>query len=233
MVSFLFSTFIIWKYAKEEFKEEEYLDLFLYGSIVALICARVTYILFHFDDFGLNLLRYIVVRETPGLSLLGGLIGGFVYIYWQIKLKKYDLFHILNLFSIAASVGLFFAKIGEQLGGAGFGKETSSFLGVAIVGLTGKRHPTEIYEAIIYFFLSVLLIYLYKRVQRREMFAGTIFFIFAVVTFLNIFLVDFLKVCSIYLYGLSLRQVVSLFLLLTVTTPVLFKLIKKKVIVKI
>lgn len=230
MLSFLFSTFVVWRYAREEFKEEEYLDLFLYASIVGLISARAIYTILHFDEFELNFLRYIVVRETPGLSLLGGLLGGFIYVYWQIRLKKYDPFSVLDIFSIAASTAFFFAKIGQQLAGSGFGRETSAFFGVRIVGLEGRYHPTEIYEAAIYFLLSIILIHFYKRTQRKKIHAGSVSFTFAVVTLTNIFLLEFLKIRTVYLYGLSLRQIVSLAILLIIMTPFFLWLIKKMVI---
>src|SRR3972149_2076530 len=92
-LSFILSTFIIWKYAKEDLKESEYLDAFLYTSVIALITARIIYILFHFEEFGINILRYIVVRETPGLSLTGGLVGGFLFLWWYAKSQKFDFLH--------------------------------------------------------------------------------------------------------------------------------------------
>src|SRR4030043_10754 len=94
-----------------------------------------------------NVLRLIVVRETPGLSLTGGLLGGLIFLSWYVKTKKMRLSHILDIFSIAAALAISLGKIGEQLGGAGFGKETASFFGVKIVGLSNFRHPVELYEA--------------------------------------------------------------------------------------
>ena len=146
-VSFILSTFVIFKYAKEELKEEEYLDLFLGTCVITVFVARVVYIMMNFDDFGFNLLRYIVVRETPGLSLFGGSIAGFFFLYFSLRKSKYDFWHILDIFSVAGSVALIFIKLGEQMGGAGFGKMTNSFLGVQIIGQEGRYHPVELYEA--------------------------------------------------------------------------------------
>lgn len=121
-LSFILSTFIVWRYAKEELKEEEYLDAFLYTSIATLLSSRLVYILFNFDQFGTNLLRYIVVRETPGLSLLGGLLGGFAFLFWYAKKLRFDFTCLLDLFSLAGSFALVFTKIGEQLAGSGLAK---------------------------------------------------------------------------------------------------------------
>lgn len=224
-VSFVFATFIIWKYAKEELKEEEYLDIFLHTSIVALICARLVYIFFNFDKFGINILRFIVVREIPGLSMAGGLVGGAIFLYFYCKKKKYDFPHLVDIFSIAGSLALFFGKVGEQLGGAGFGKETNFILGVKIVGLTGRRHPTELYEAIFYLVLFIILTRLYQKSQRNKWPQGLIGVILGQSIAVSIFLIEFLKVNSLYLYGLNLNKIAALICLLILVKP-LFTIIK-------
>jgi phosphatidylglycerol:prolipoprotein diacylglycerol transferase len=209
-VSFVFSTFVIFKYAKEEFKEEEYLDAYLYTALAGLISARFTYIVLHFGEFGFNILRYIVVRETPGLSLIGGLLGAFLFLLWYAKVKKYDFRHLLDLFAVTGSVALVFVKIGEQLGGAGFGNETNFFLGIKIIGLPNRHHPVELYEAFIYFILSIILILLYNRAQNKELPENFVAYMFILIVSLTIFALEFLKVHAVYLYGLSLKQIVAL-----------------------
>lgn len=209
-LSFVLSTFIIHKYAKDEFKEDEYMDSYFYMSIVMIVCARIFYIILNFNKFGSNFIRYFLVRETPGLSLLGGLAGGFIFLLWFARKKKHDLFHLLDIFSIALSFSLVLVKIGEQLGGAGFGKETNWFLAVNIIGQTGRRHPVEFYEALVFLILAVVLCILYKSVYRKKAPNGILLGIFALTFSLQSYLLEFLKISTLYLYGLSLRQVFSL-----------------------
>lgn len=224
-LAFLFSTFIVWKNAKEELKEDKYLDAFLYTSIAALICARAAYIVLHFNAFGINILKYIVVRETPGLSLLGGLFGGVVYLYWYTRKHKENFWKLLDLFSLAASLALFLAKIGEQLGGASFGKETNSIGGVKIAGLTGRHLPVEFFEAVSFLILTIILYIVYKNAKKKDYPAGTTTYIFGLGLAVSIFSLEFMKVNSIYLYGLSIRQIAALIILLS-TGVALFKKIK-------
>lgn len=224
-VSFIFSTFVIWKYAKEEFKEEEYLDAYLYTALIGLISARLVYIFLHFQEFGINILRYIVVRETPGLSLVGGLLGAFFYLWWYTKVKKYNFRHILDLFSVAVAVAMVFIKIGEQLGGAGFGRETAFFLGIKIIGLTGRHHPTELYEAFIYFVLAIILIIFYNKTQKKQLQENFVACIFALVVSLTIFVLEFLKVYTVYWYNLSGRQIAALIVFVIVVKPTVSRLL--------
>ncbi|MCL4338180.1 prolipoprotein diacylglyceryl transferase [Patescibacteria group bacterium] len=204
--SFLLSTFIIWREAKEEFKEEEYLDAFLLTGIAGLVSARILYIFMHPGDFGLNILRYIVVRETPGLSLVGGLVGGFLFLFWYCRQKKYNFGHISDLFSLAASFSLVFTKIGEQLGGAGFGKATNFILGVRIIGQSGRHHPVELYEALLILVLSIVLYYIYNRINRKKWPEGIVFLFFTIFIPVIIFLLEFLKDHPLYLYIFSAKQ---------------------------
>lgn len=214
-LSFIASTFIIWKLAKEELKEEEYLDLYLYTSIAALLSSRLVFIISNFDLFGSSILKYLVVRETPGLSLIGGLAGAFIYLSWYSWKRKKDLMHTLDIFSIAGSFALFFAKIGLQLGGASFGRETDSALGIKIAGMLGRYHPVELYEAFFYLLLGGFLYYLYTKPLKFKHHQGLIFYIFALANFAGIFLLEFFKTYSVYLYGLSLKQAVAAILFAT------------------
>lgn len=220
-IAFILSTFIVWKLTKDELKEEEYIDVYLCTSIAMLISSRVGYMLLHPEQFGFNILKYILVRETPGLSLIAGLVGGFCFLLWYTRTKKLHFVKSLDIFSIAISVGLGFVKIGEQLGGAGFGKETSFPLAVRIAGMAGTHHPAEIYEALLFFILALFLWLLYRKTYKRELPEGMVFYIFTIFLFLIIFLLEFLKLYPVYLIGLSQKQIASIVLVI----PAIYKLI--------
>lgn len=222
-ISFIIATFIVWKFGKEELKEEEYIDGFLYSSIIALITSRFFYILLNFDVFGFNILKYVVVRETPGLYLLSGLIGAFIFLFVYSRSKKYPFLHLLDLYSIAGACALIFAKIGEQLGGAGFGRETSFILAVKIIGIPGKHHPVELYEAIFFFVLTVILLKVYKKVRAKIIPEGSISFLFGQGIVLSIFLLEFFKVRTVYFIGLSFVQIFSLSIGIVALIPFLIK----------
>jgi phosphatidylglycerol:prolipoprotein diacylglycerol transferase len=221
-LAFLLSTFVLWKKAKEELKEEEYLDIYLYTSLVALIGGRVTYVLFHNEEFGLNILRYIVVREAPGLSLLGGVLWGGVFLFLY-SFKKKNFWHLSDLFALSFGFALSFAKIGEFLGGGNFGKETNFFLAAKVIGKMGRFHPVELYEAFLFLIIAVVLYFLSKKISRRKYSEGLVSFLYIEILGVIFFLLEFFKSSQVYLYGLSIRQI---FILLTMCI-VLIPLVKK------
>lgn len=233
-LSFILATFFVWKYGRDELSEEKHLDMFLYTCVVSLVCARVFYIIHNFSQFGWNILRFIVVREIPGLSLLTGLAGGFVFLFWYTKRHKYDTFHILDLFAIPAALALTLAKIGEQLGGAGFGRATQFILGVRLVGLPGRYHPVELYEAVMFFILFIIILILKNKYRSHKWPAGVLFYLFSAGAAFNIFSLEFLKTYHVYLYGLSVRQflagiwfIISLILFIRKVRPFLTDFAKK------
>lgn len=227
-LAFLFSTFIVWKNAKEVLLEEEYLDAFLYTNIAALVSARLIYIVLNANDFGLNILKYIVVREAPGLSLMGGLYGGIVFLFWYAKKKGESFWKLADLFSLSGCFALFLAKIGEQLGGGGFGRETAFFLGVKLAGLPGRRHPVELYEALLFLILTIILYLVYRKVKRNVWPAGLVSCLFGASLAIIIFTLEFLKESRLYLYGLSIRQMAAIMMFFIAGWPLIrrFKIMK-------
>lgn len=228
VISFIVSTFIIWKYGREDLKEEEYIDAFLMTSIIALISARVGYILFHPDDFGLNILKYVLVREAPGLSFFSGFFGGSLYLWWLALREKFSLSHLADIFSIASCIFISLAKIGEMLGGAGYGRETGFILGIKIIGLPGRHHPVELYEAFSYFLVFIILLIVYNKTKREKWPNGSVFNLFIFSLSIIIFLLEFLKSETLYLYGfklMSLSQIIALIMFVVIIKP-LFERIK-------
>lgn len=212
-LSFILSTFIVWKLAKDEFKEEAYLDAYFYTSLAMLIFARMVYIFRNFSEFQFTVLKYFLVVETPGLSLLGGAIGGIIFLYFYSQRNKINFFHITDILSVAGSFALVFIKIGQQLGGAAFGSKTDFFLKVRITGRPGFYHPVELYETIIFLILFIVLLILFRLSRKKKWPDGVIFSVFTICLSLTAILLEFLKVYRVYLYNLSFRQILGAVLL--------------------
>jgi phosphatidylglycerol---prolipoprotein diacylglyceryl transferase len=208
--SFILSTFIVWRWGREDLKEEEYLDAFFIVSFISLLTARITYMVFHFDEFGFNILRYIVVRETPGLSLIGGSIAGVVALIVISRRMKLSFLRLTDIYAMALGIALTLAKIGQFLSGAGMGRETTSSIGIRIIGKPSRYHPVELYEAGVILLLTVCIFILMKIFGRKKGVQGIVALVFGLGISLTVFILEFFKEHLVYLSNLSLRQVVSL-----------------------
>jgi len=222
MMAFLLSSFLVYKYGREELQEEALMDTFVYTVLFSLFGGRIFYILFHFEEFGANILKYLIVRDSPGLSLFGALGGGAVFLYFYTRRKKISFFKTTDIFSVVASFGLSLVSLGMLLGGASYGLKTSLPWGVRVAGLAGKRHPAEAYFAVIFFILFLLLHRLYRGRLRKST-PGTLSILFLGSFSFSIFLLEFTRERSLYLYNLlSLNQLFSLIIFLLCLAP-LFK----------
>jgi prolipoprotein diacylglyceryltransferase len=215
--AFLISTFVVWRWGREDLKEEEYLDAFFITSFISLVVARITYMTLHFDEFGFNILRYIVVRETPGLSLLGGSVAGIIVLVVLARKMKLSLPRLADIYALAFGIVLTLSKLGQFLSGAGMGAETNAGIGIRIIGKPARYHPVELYEMGVYLCLTIILFGLMHVLGRRKGTNGIVALVFGIATSLSVFILEFFKVHPVYLNNLSVRQIVSLGLCVAVS----------------
>ena len=77
--------------------------------------------------------------------------------------------------------------------------------------LVGQRHPVQLYEALAYTVVFILLYYLYLRnLASSEMKSGKIFFSFLVLTGLTRAILEFFRAQSLFVGMLPLASLVSL-----------------------
>ena len=64
-----------------------YWDFVIYAIIVSIICARLYYVAFEWDNYKNNLLSIFNLRQG-GLAIYGGVIGAFITVFAYAKIKK-------------------------------------------------------------------------------------------------------------------------------------------------
>ena len=75
---------------------ELYLDFSLVAIIFSVICARIYYVIFAFDEFKDNPLQIFNLR-SGGLAIYGGIIGAVVIAIIFTKIKKYSFWLLQTL----------------------------------------------------------------------------------------------------------------------------------------
>ncbi len=107
------------------------IDLLLYGIPLAIICARVYYVIFRFNHYSEDLLSIFNIREG-GLAIYGGIIGGVVAA--RITSKKHQV-PVLTLLDIAAP-GL---VLGQAIGRWG------NYINMEAYGLRVNEAPLQFF----------------------------------------------------------------------------------------
>jgi phosphatidylglycerol---prolipoprotein diacylglyceryl transferase len=149
----------------------------------------------------------------PGYSILGAIIGGFLFL--GSHLKK-NLFFFLDRIAIYAPIAQAFGRIGCFFTGCCYGLQTTLPWAVIythknhLAPLFIPFHPTQIYSAILLFCLFLLL---YSQ-RNKPLKTGSLSFIYLLGSSLERFFVDFLRADrTLIASNLSFMQCIALMLI--------------------
>jgi phosphatidylglycerol---prolipoprotein diacylglyceryl transferase len=124
---------------------EQVSDFITYGAIGVLAGGRIGYALFYSPELLLHFsgqFPYWGVLEVHkgGMASHGGILGVLVAAYFFGRKHKIPFMHLLDLTTIAGSLGFFFGRIANFINGELYGREAPSTLSWAV------KFPQEIYH---------------------------------------------------------------------------------------
>jgi phosphatidylglycerol---prolipoprotein diacylglyceryl transferase len=98
-----------------------------------------------------------------GMSFHGALIGSVVGIALFSRWKRVPFFRMTDFIVPAVPIALFFGRIGNFLNLELYGRETSVPLGMYFPGVSGLRHPSQLYEALLEGVVLFLILFFLGR----------------------------------------------------------------------
>ena len=198
---FILGWFIFKWFFKREGISEKLLDPLLYTLLIGTIVgARLGHCLFYQPDYYLTAEHFWEIFQPwkGGLASHGGTIALFIAMWWFAKHygKKhdFDLIWILDHLCIAVCFAATFIRLGNLMNSEIYGHVTSLPWGFVFEGRgeTEPKHPTQLYEALSYAILGVVLILLYKN-RVKWLYKGSYIGIFFIVLFGMRFIIEFVK----------------------------------------
>jgi prolipoprotein diacylglyceryl transferase len=150
-------------------------DLAIYLLIAGIIFGRLIYIVFDFSYFRGNLLRIFMIQEG-GLAIHGSLLGGVLVGYWFSRRHKISFGKIADIIAPSLILGQAIGRIGCFLNGDSYGKVSTLPWAVQFVGFSERRHPTQLYEAV----LNLLVFIVIWKLRSRKKFDGYLFLIYLI-----------------------------------------------------
>jgi phosphatidylglycerol---prolipoprotein diacylglyceryl transferase len=213
--------YVIKKIYKSENISDDLLDkLLLYTVIATIVGARLGHVLFYgpyfdvYSDDGFLIERGYFSNPIDifkvwegGLASHGGAIAIIIALWiYSRKIAKKPIIWILDRIVISASIAACFIRLGnlvnhEIIGiptdlpwGFKFNFSGSEYL---INGEHVFRHPAQLYEAILYFLIFLLLLYMYWKTNLQTK-PGILFGTFLVTHFTARFMVEFIKIGQTY-----------------------------------
>lgn len=105
--------------SRKDIQMDKIFNLAILTGIISLLSSRVFFTFFNPKPQLLSILGFLAFPYFPGLSLIGGIIGGSLFLYFYSRFRKMPVGKILDLFSMSligvlpfGFLGTFFILLG-------------------------------------------------------------------------------------------------------------------------
>ena len=177
-----------WLYQKQNIPNEKFEPLFIYCFLGILIGARLGHCIFYQPDYFLTSWKGFVEMLLPikitsdswhmtgyqGLASHGGTLGLILALLLYVRQLKVPVWTVLDNIAIATGITACCIRIGNLMNSEIVGKVTDESLPWAFWFVQNDgpqnvvlRHPGQLYEAIAYALLFLLMVILYKKMPQR------------------------------------------------------------------
>lgn len=192
-------------YNNEKISLEKLDSLFIYVVVATLIGARLGHFLFYDPQFLIEkpLEVFLPFKFSPkfeftgfaGLASHGAAIAVIIALYlYSKKILKKPLLFILDRIGIPVAIGGMFVRLGNLMNSEIIGNPTNSDYGFVFkkLGEDFPRHPAQLYEAICYLGIFVILWLVYWKTDKKQK-LGYIFGLFFALLWSVRFFIEFFK----------------------------------------
>lgn len=184
--------------------EDDVLNIAIIAIPVAIICARLYYVIFSWDYYSQNPGEIFNIRGG-GLAIHGGLIGGILTGFIYAKVKKLDFFKTADAVMVGMPLAQAIGRWGNFINGEAHGGPTLLPWGIMVDGV--KVHPTFLYESI-WDFGIFLFIMFYMR--KKKTYEGEVIVSYITLYSIGRFFIEGLRTDSLMFGPIRMAQFVSL-----------------------
>ena len=225
---------------KKKLPKDCILDIVLFGLPVAVICARLYYVIFEWNYYSCHLVEIFNIRNG-GIAIYGGIIGGVITALVYCKVKKISFANVADSASFGLLTGQIIGRWGNFFNQEAFGSNTDlpwGMTGSAIIEKLERMqnqgidvvpgmpvHPTFLYESL--WNLGVLLIVWYLF-EKKHKFDGVEFCTYISLYGLGRLWIEGLRTDSLMLGGLRISQLVGLLCVLVGASVIVYRVFLRK-----
>ena len=191
-LSVVLAVIMVYREAKREGLDADcMLDYALLTVPIAIVCARIYYVIFEWDQYAADPIRALYIWEG-GIAIYGAVIGAFVFGALAAKWRKVPLLPLFDLVSLGFLIGQGIGRWGNFVNQEAFGTNTTLPWGMYSEGTeaylrsvqvtlpagmtvdpTAPVHPTFLYESIWCLVgFAVLAAFFKKRRFNGQIFLG-------------------------------------------------------------
>ncbi len=194
-----------WVFKKENIPPENLDKLTVYGVIGILAGARLGHCLFYEPSYYLSHPLEMILPISfdtdgeikfigyQGLASHGGALGLLIALYIYTKKTGHSMIHTIDLIAVVTGLAAGFIRLANFMNSEIIGIPTEKPWGIIFDRVDNiPRHPAQLYEAICYFMIFALMMFLYKR-KRDKLKNGFFFGLVLILIFTTRFLIEFVK----------------------------------------
>lgn len=232
LFGFCVSYFIIKKYYTNLNIEILY-DLFFVCLIFGFLSARLYYCLLN-SGYYLNHLSEILNFREGGLSIQGGIIGGFLCGIIYTKIKHLPALIYADIISYGLVIAQSIGRWGNFFNSEAYGLP-AKYIGVFIPDINRLKgfenieyfQPTFLYESILDLCIFLILFFVIRKINKR--FDGLIFASYIILYSLIRFFMEFLRLDSAYnIFDIHIAQIVCIIMILCAVSFIIYNYKYKK-----
>ena len=192
-------------------------DYFVGLLVIGIIGARIWYVIFMWNELYANNPMDIFMITNGGLAIQGGIFTGLIYSYFFFKKREIPFLVAGDAIMPGVLIAQALGRWGNFFNHEAYGSEVSlAFLKslhlpdfiIDNMYIHGSYyHPTFLYESIGCLIGFFLIIFVVKKIQKKQ---GLQFFSYFVWYGLIRYFIEGLRTDSLYVFGLKTAQLVSI-----------------------
>ena len=168
--------------------------LTIYMTVGTIAGARLGHCFFYEPGFYLRHPLEILFIWHGGLASHGAAIGILIALWLFVKKEKKGYLWVLDRIAVVVALAAFLIRMGNLMNSEIYGTETALPWGFVFLrnNEVVPKHPTQIYEGLVYILIFFLLYRMYWR-EKGKVYQGLLISIFLILVFGSRFFIEFLK----------------------------------------
>ena len=151
LIAFALALFLIprlQKYRSLDLSKDTITTLVTWSIVGVIVGGRLGYVLFYEFSYFIQTPLDIFAVWKGGMSSHGGFIGVTLALYYAMRKNNVPILPFLDVITVPVALGLACGRLGNFINLELYGTVTDLPWAIAIPGVEGLRHPTQIYAVI-------------------------------------------------------------------------------------
>lgn len=218
---------------KRGLNDEFLTDLLIWTVPIAIICARIYYVIFEWEFYSAHPEKIIQIWQG-GIAIHGALIGGGLTVYYFCKKRGVNFWKVADILAPSIIIGQILGRWGNFMNQEAYGGAVSrDFLENLMIpdwiinqmNVGGiYHHPTFLYESL-WNIVGLILLLVLRKVNLRR---GEIFLTYVIWYSFGRFFIEGLRTDSLLIMGFRMAQIVSLVALVVAVVVFIYRRITIK-----